>query len=155
MDRDKYNFTAINAHVVTVSFVSISLLSLPFVTFVCCVCWLPISFCFRGYIPTSKLPSSKRAQTTHERLCQHETIAQTAKECCSVPQVLVKSRVPNEVLQIEPDNHVGHVSPNENGATVADVAGDLCNEFDQWAREHYLYDVREDWGWFELTSQAF
>lgn len=123
----------------------------------CLFCLLLYSLPFhRGYIPTTKLPSSKRAQTTHERLCQHETIARTAKECCSVPEMLVKSSIPGEVLQREPENNYGgHISPNENGATVADIAGELCDNFDEWAREHYLHDVREDWGWFELTSQAY
>ena len=70
--------------------------------------------------------------------------------------MLVKSSIPGEVLQREPENNYGgHISPNENGATVADIAGELCDNFDEWAREHYLYDVREDWGWFELTSQAY
>ena len=98
-----------------------------------------------GYIPTNKLPSSARAKTTHERLCQHENIARTAKECCAFPNLQVKSSVPGEILVREQDN---------KSVTVADVAGDLCLDFDQWALDHYLYDVRNDWGWMELTSQA-
>jgi FkbM family methyltransferase len=98
-----------------------------------------------GYIPTTKLPSSTRGKTTHERLCQHENIARTAKECCAFPKLEVKSSVPGEILVREQDN---------KSITVADVAGDLCLDFAQWALDHYLYDVRNDWGWMELTSQA-
>ena len=107
----------------------------------------------RGYIPSTKKPSSKRAETTHKRLCQHETIARTAKECCAFPELPVKSSVPGEVLQKdEPEN--GMVHPADSAATVADVAGELCDNFDQWARDNYLFAVEEDWGWVELTSEA-
>lgn len=98
-----------------------------------------------GYIPTNKLPSSERAKMTHERLCQHENIARTAKECCAFPTLQVKSSVPGEILLREQDN---------KSVTVADVAEELCDGFDQWAIDHYLHDVQNDWGWFELTSQA-
>jgi hypothetical protein len=30
----------------------------------------------------------------------------------------------------------------------------LCDDFGTWAVEHFLNDVEDDWGWFELTSQA-
>lgn len=98
-----------------------------------------------GYIPTTKLPSSERGKTTHERLCQHENIARTAKECCAFPNLAVKSSVPGEILVREKDN---------TSITVADVAGVLCNDFEEWAAEHYLNDIPTDWGWMQLTSQA-
>jgi FkbM family methyltransferase len=98
-----------------------------------------------GYIPLNKLPSSERGRTTHERLCQHENIARTAKECCAFPNLPVKSSVPGEILVREKDN---------KSITVADVAGDLCVDFENWALDHYLNDVPNDWGWMELTSQA-
>jgi FkbM family methyltransferase len=102
-----------------------------------------------GYIPTTKLPSSARGKTTHERLCQHENIARTVKECCAFPDLPVKSSVPGEVLQRDE-----RLPPHDNSATVSDVAGDLCDDFAQWALDHYLNDIKDDWGWFELTSQA-
>jgi FkbM family methyltransferase len=108
-----------------------------------------------GYIPTTKLPSSTRGKTTHERLCQHENIARTVKECCAFPNLPVKSSVPGEVLQRDVEPHLkGGLSPHDNSATVSDVAGDLCDDFAQWALDHYLNDIKDDWGWFELTSQA-
>jgi FkbM family methyltransferase len=102
-----------------------------------------------GYIPTNKLPSSARGRTTHERLCSHENIARVTKECCAFPDLAVKSSVPGEVLVREDKRF----PPRES--TVADVIEDgLCDDFATWAAEHYLNDVQDDWGWFELTSQA-
>ena len=101
-----------------------------------------------GYIPINKLPSSERGKKTHQRLCQHENIARTSKECCAFPDLQVKSSVPGEVLVQDTKGFPSKAS------TVADVAGALCDGFDQWATEHYLNDVRNDWNWFELTSQA-
>ena len=102
-----------------------------------------------GYIPTNKLPSSARAKTTHERLCQHENIARTTKECCAYPDLKVRSSNPGEVLV---QDRAGF-PPKDS--TVADVVAEgLCDDFDSWAAQHYLFDVKDDWGWFELSSQA-
>jgi FkbM family methyltransferase len=103
-----------------------------------------------GYIPVKKLPSSERGSTTHSRLCTHENIARTAKECCAFPDLQVKSSVPGELLV---QDHGGERFPPKS-STVLDVAGELCDEFDQWAKDHFLNDIDGDWGWFELTSQA-
>lgn len=100
-----------------------------------------------GYIPYSKLPSSKRGRETHQRLCQHENFAKTAKECCDVPDLRVKSSYPDHVLL-----HDAPGAPKEG--TVADVAGDLCNDFTEWAVEKHLHDVENDYGWFHLSSVA-
>ena len=101
-----------------------------------------------GYIPQHKLPSSKRGQITHDRLCQHENFARTAKECCGNLQLTVKSAFPGEVL-IQEGQDVTH------SATVGDVVGDtLCTDFDSWKEEHDLYNVENDFGWFEMTSVA-
>ena len=103
-----------------------------------------------GYIPPSKLPSSDRGRRTHERLCQHENIAKATKECCSFLNSPVKSSVPGEVLYREK----GDDKPAES-VTVSDIIQDgLCLDFEQWAKDHYVYDVQEDFGWFELSSQA-
>jgi FkbM family methyltransferase len=103
-----------------------------------------------GYIPTPKLPSSERAKVTHERLCQHENIAKTAKECCDVPNVKVKSSVPGEILV---QDKKGFPPPE---TTVKDVIQEgLCDDFEEWATAHYLHDVKDDWGWMELTSQTY
>lgn len=101
-----------------------------------------------GYIPLHKLPSSKRGQITHDRLCQHENFARTAKECCGNLQLHVRSAVPGEVL-------VQDGTANMNPATVEDVIQDgLCVDFDTWKEEHHFYDIENDFGWFEMTSTA-
>jgi FkbM family methyltransferase len=103
-----------------------------------------------GYIPVSKLPSSDRGRRTHERLCQHENIAKATKECCSFLDSPVKSSVPGEVLYREK----GDGKPAES-VTVSDIIQDgLCLDFDQWAKDHYVHDIQDDFGWFELSSQA-
>ena len=95
-----------------------------------------------GYIPTAKLPSSERAKTTHQRLCHHENIAKTTKECCAFPDMPVKSSVPGG-------------GTNPKASTVKDhIIEGMCDDFDQWAKWHYLFDVKDDWGWFEVSSQA-
>mmetsp|Transcript_24391 Transcript_24391/g.67955 ORF Transcript_24391/g.67955 Transcript_24391/m.67955 type:complete len:137 (-) Transcript_24391:900-1310(-) len=99
------------------------------------------------YIPTKKLPSSARAEKTHKRLCQHENFAKISKECCAFPELPVKSVSPQEVLKRDGD---GLMQP----ATVSDIAGNLCNDFKTWSEEKFLFDVKDDWGWFELTSKA-
>mmetsp|Transcript_506 Transcript_506/g.1272 ORF Transcript_506/g.1272 Transcript_506/m.1272 type:complete len:641 (+) Transcript_506:121-2043(+) len=107
-----------------------------------------------GYISPKKLPSSDRAKLTHERMCQHENIAKTTKECCAFPDLHVKSSVPGEVLVKEQtDDRKMHGVPNFS--TVTDVIADgLCDDFDKWAEEKFLFDIKEDWGWFELSSEA-
>jgi FkbM family methyltransferase len=106
-----------------------------------------------GYIPFSKLPSSARAKTTHERLCGHENIARETKECCAFPDLPVKSSVPGEVLVRDQGSNNNPLL--NQPSTVSDVTVDgLCDGFSTWAAEHYLYDIQEDWGWFELSSQA-
>ena len=105
-----------------------------------------------GYIPPAKLPSHKRGETTHERLCSHENFAKRAKECCAFPDLKVKSSVPGEVL-IRDEGQNGRFPPTET--TVMDVIPEgFCDNFKEWAAENFLYDVKDDWGWFELTSQA-
>ncbi|CAB9509039.1 expressed unknown protein [Seminavis robusta] len=102
-----------------------------------------------GYIPLHKLPSSKRGELTHNRLCQHENFARTAKECCGNLHLPVRSSIPGEVLILE-----GKDTAN-GGATVVDVIADnLCDDFDLWKQEHQLYDIMEDYGWFEISSVA-
>lgn len=101
-----------------------------------------------GYIPQHKKPSSTRAKQTHERLCRHENFARTAKECCGFPDLAVISSAPGEVLVQE-----GKGFPPKQG-TVKDVAGELCDGFDQWAADNHLYDVESDWGWFQISSMA-
>lgn len=102
-----------------------------------------------GYIPLHKLPSSERGKITHNRLCQHENFARTAKECCGNLELPVKSNIPGEVL-IQEGKH------ETNGAArVTDIIADgLCDDFDQWIEEHHFYTVEDDYGWFEMSSVA-
>ncbi|KAG7367444.1 FkbM family methyltransferase [Nitzschia inconspicua] len=102
-----------------------------------------------GYIPYSNKPSSARGKTTHERLCTHENVAKTTKECCDFPDLPVKSSVPGEILLKEDKGF----PPRQS--TVSDVILEgLCSEFDVWAEEQFLHGIQEDWGWVELTSEA-
>lgn len=104
-----------------------------------------------GYINPSKLPSSERGKITHQRLCAHENIARGTKECCAFPDLTVKSSVPGEILQT--DNDSKKFPPRES--TVSDViAENMCDDFSEWAKDHYLNDVPDDFNWFELSSQA-
>jgi hypothetical protein len=102
-----------------------------------------------GYIPIAKLPSSKRAKETHERLCRHENFARTAKECCQFPNLQVQSSYPGQALERE--KSVGF--PPKAG-TVRDVAGELCDDYDAWAIEKHVNDINNDFGWFQITSSA-
>jgi hypothetical protein len=102
-----------------------------------------------GYIPETKLPSSERGRVTHQRLCVHENFANSAKECCAFPDLAVISGTPGEILVQE----AAGVFPPKTG-TVRDVAGKLCDDFDQWAELHHLNDIESDWGWFQITSRA-
>eukprot|EP00980_Cylindrotheca_fusiformis_P019692 scaffold6870_cov121-Cylindrotheca_fusiformis.AAC.19 len=104
-----------------------------------------------GYIPASKLPSSARAKTTHERLCSHEYVALKTKECCAFPDMEVQSSVPGEAL-LKDNNFKGGL---DKPSTVMDVIMDgLCDDFATWAEEKHLYTIGDDWGWFELSSRA-
>ena len=103
-----------------------------------------------GYINPTKLPSSKRGNITHKRLCQHENIARGTKECCAFLDMPVKSSVPGEVLQKHDSKEF---PPRES--TVSDVISDgLCDDFSTWKKEHYLDDVTNDFNWVELSSKA-
>jgi FkbM family methyltransferase len=103
-----------------------------------------------GYIPMSKLPSSDRGMQTHERLCQHENIAKTTKECCSFLDTPVKSNAPGEVLYRDK----GKDKPAE-AVTVSDIIQEgLCADFEKWAKDHFVHAIKDDFGWFELSSQA-
>jgi hypothetical protein len=103
-----------------------------------------------GYIPRSRKPSSVRGRKTHIRLCQHENLAKTAKECCDVPDLPVISSFPNQVLEEEDDAYGGGGVPRP--ATVADVAGSFCDDFTTWAATNFLHDIPNDAGWFQLVS---
>lgn len=101
-----------------------------------------------GYIPTMKLPSSKRAAETHRKLCQHENFARNSKECCDFADLHVQSSVPGEVLVQDSQKFP------PPAVTVRDVAGSLCDDFVSWAEMKHLHDIESDWGWFQLTSMA-
>lgn len=103
-----------------------------------------------GYIPKSKLPSSMRGKETHERLCRHENFASTAKECCEFPNMEVISSLSGTVLV----ENEGIDGPIGRAGKVRDVAGDLCNDYAQWAVEKRIHDIPSDWGWFQLTATA-
>lgn len=125
-----------------------------------------------GYIPDSKLPSSKRGQVTHQRLCQHENIARTVKECCAFPDLAVISSVQGEALVLADEEEeeeradgatrsgggygggLRHAQFPPRAVTVRDVAGSLCEKFDEWKVLHHLDDIASDWGWFQITSKA-
>ena len=87
-----------------------------------------------GYIPSEKLPSSDRAEKTHQRLCRHEPFARNAIECCAFADMEVDTLV-------------------DTASTVKELAGSLCDGFDSWAEEHDLYNIPDDVGWFELSSE--
>jgi hypothetical protein len=83
-----------------------------------------------GFIGAGKQPSSDRAKQTHERMCRHQYLATTAKECCAFPTMPV----------------VG-VDGALTGQLVRDVAGQLCGGFDAWAQANRLFNVPDDAGW--------
>jgi hypothetical protein len=99
-----------------------------------------------GDIPTMKLPSSKRAQVTHERLCRHENFARSSIECCAFPDLTVQSSFSGEVLVVDSEQFPPISS------TVKDVAGTLCHCFAEWAQVHNLFSVESDWGWLQSSS---
>ena len=94
-----------------------------------------------GYIPTIKKPSSERARQTHERVCTHYNFAKRCKECCDFPSLAVKPRL---------HEHSDGDAPEEN--TVAEVAGAMCNEFEEWAKTQKLRDIPDDFGWNEMSA---
>ena len=99
-----------------------------------------------GYIPTIKKPSSHRARETHERVCTHYNFSKRAKECCDFPSLTVHPRISDT----DPEN----ASPTEE-KTVAEVAGEMCNDFEEWAKESKLRDIPDDFGWNEMSAFAF
>ena len=106
-----------------------------------------------GYIPVIKKPSSSRAKETHERICKHYNFAKRCKECCAFPTLLVKHRIGGEV------GGGGAVAGGGKGGgggeqTIAEVAGELCNDFDTWAKESHLLDIPDDYGWNEMSAFA-
>jgi hypothetical protein len=102
-----------------------------------------------GYIPPHKKPSSIRAKETHKRLCRHENFARTAKECCGFPDLAVISSAPGEVFVKQDSQGFPPVV-----GTVQDVAEELCDDFDSWAADFFLFDIESDWGWFQISSMA-
>jgi FkbM family methyltransferase len=90
-----------------------------------------------GYIPVDKLPSSKRAETTHKILCGHYDYARQSIECCAFPTLSVKG-----------------IFNQQEKLTVQDVAGDLCRGFDEFAETKLLFASNDDYGWMELSSKS-
>lgn len=104
-----------------------------------------------GYIPVIKKPSSDRARQTHQRVCTHYNFAKRCKECCDFQSLDVKPRVSsgsNSDIMSESDEE-----PSEK--TVAEVAGDLCNGFQEWAETSKLHDIPDDFGWNEMSAFAY
>mmetsp|Transcript_37273 Transcript_37273/g.68487 ORF Transcript_37273/g.68487 Transcript_37273/m.68487 type:complete len:657 (+) Transcript_37273:138-2108(+) len=99
-----------------------------------------------GYIPTIKKPSSERARETHKRVCTHYNFAKRCKECCDFPSLSVKARLSTSSMGFDGD------TPEEK--TVAEVAGDLCNGFEEWAKQSKLRDIPDDYGWNEMSAFA-
>ena len=99
-----------------------------------------------GYIPTIKKPSSQRAKETHQRVCSHYNFAKRCKECCDTPSLAVRPRLHDE--DEAPDDSKGET-------LVAEVAGDLCTGFAEWAKENALHDVPDDYGWNDMSPAAY
>lgn len=104
--------------------------------------------CFAGYIPTIKKPSSQRAKETHQRVCSHYNFAKRCKECCDTPSLVVKPRLHDENEPSDESKGIGET-------LVAEVAGDLCTSFDEWAKENALHDVPDDYGWNDMSPAAY
>ena len=79
------------------------------------------------------------------RVCTHYNFAKRCKECCDFPSLLVKPRLPSSSESRE---------SSVKEQTVAEVAGSLCNNFEQWAKESKLRDIPEDYGWNEVSAFA-
>lgn len=103
-----------------------------------------------GYIPVIKKPSSVRARETHERVCTHYNFAKRCKECCDFPSLEVKPRLGGANTETEEDGDVAF----EGERSVAEVAGDMCNDFEEWAKESKLRDIPDDYGWNEMSAFA-
>jgi|Transcript_11449 FkbM family methyltransferase len=106
-----------------------------------------------GFIPLIKKPSSERAKSTHERLCTHYNFAKRCKECCDFPLLEVKPRLTNSMN----GNNLSEGSADSASVpkkTVAEVAGTLCNGFDEWASDNKLHDIPDDFGWNEMSASA-
>ena len=101
-----------------------------------------------GFIPKIKKPSSERGKSTHERLCTHYNFAKRCKECCDFPSMSVKPRITNGASSVDTMD----LSPISK--TIKDVAGSLCDGFDEWATEQRLYDIPDDFGWNEMSAFA-
>jgi FkbM family methyltransferase len=103
-----------------------------------------------GYIPTIKKPSSSRAKETHERICKHYNFAKRCKECCDFPTLVVKHRIGGS------SGGNGEAGGGGGGGeqTIAEVAGELCNDFETWAMESHLHDIPDDYGWNEISGFA-
>lgn len=77
--------------------------------------------------------------------------------------MVVQSSVPGALLIVDQDDdndnkaeskqHGPQNFPFQSG-TVKDVAGSLCDDFENWKRENHLDEIESDWGWFQLTSFA-
>ena len=110
-----------------------------------------------GFIPTSKKPSSERAEETHKRVCTHYNFAKRCKECCDFPTLSVHPRLQSitphseDVESQEFGEEENETSNKVETRTVADVAGKLCDGFDAWADENKLHDIPDDYGWNEMS----
>jgi len=104
-----------------------------------------------GYIPPIKKPSSVRARETHQRVCQHYNFAKRCKECCDFPSLSVKRRIPTK---LESGGGGGEGGSPAGDHTVAEVAGELCNDFESWAKDSKLRDIPDDYGWNEMSAFA-
>ena len=93
-----------------------------------------------GYIPVDKLPSSKRAETTHKVLCGHFDYARQCMECCAFPTLRVKG--------------MRYEHGDDTEQTVQDVSGELCRGFDKFAESKLLFASNDDYGWMELSSMS-
>lgn len=100
-----------------------------------------------GYIPVIKKPSSDRARQTHQRVCTHYNFAKRCKECCDFPSLEVKPRIHSA----ETETEEGAAAEDK---TVAEVAGDMCNDFEEWAKDSKLRDIPDDYGWNEMSAFA-
>ncbi|KAL7450408.1 hypothetical protein ACHAWC_002327 [Mediolabrus comicus] len=107
-----------------------------------------------GFIPTSKKPSSQRAEDTHKRVCTHYNFAKRCKECCDFPDLSVSPRYPTAEEEDIGDADVEDANsvPNPESKTVAEVAGSVCDGFEAWADENKLHDVPDDYGWNEMSA---
>eukprot|EP01082_Thalassiosira_pseudonana_P006421 g5828.t1 g5828 contig20:248339-250439(-) len=74
-------------------------------------------------------------------------------QCCDFPLLEVKPRLTNSMN----GNNLSEGSADSASVpkkTVAEVAGTLCNGFDQWASDNKLHDIPDDFGWNEMSASA-